>query len=156
MPNGSNDTRVVVRDAFGREQQMAAPFYLSTSSLARGLQDYDYAVGYPRMGGAATTWSYGRLSAIARHRYGFTDTLTAGFQAEGDGGGIAAGPSANLRLGGSEVELSASFSRMDGSTGAAMLAGIGRMGRTLQLQRPRPLDVVAAIRHCSWTNPASG
>jgi outer membrane usher protein len=130
MPNGSNDTRVVVRDAFGREQQMAAPFYLTTFSLARGLHDYDYAMGFPRESGAATNWSYGELSAVARHRYGFTDTLTAGFMAEADGRGGVAGPTVNLRLARADVELSASFSRMDGRAGTALLAGLAHAGRT--------------------------
>jgi outer membrane usher protein len=129
MPNGSNDTRVVVRDAFGREQQMTAPFYLTTSGLAHGLHDYDYAVGFPRVGGTATNWSYGELSAVARHRYGFTDTLTAGFSAEANGRGFAAGPTANVRLPRGDFELAASFSRMNGRTGAAVLAGIGHTGR---------------------------
>jgi len=129
MPNGSNNTRVVVRDAFGREQQMSAPFYFTTSSLARGLHDYDYSVGFPRLGGAQTNWSYGRLAAVARHRYGFTDRLTAGYSAEGNGSGFAAGPTFNLRVGASDIEASASISRTNGRSGAAFLAGIGHAGR---------------------------
>jgi outer membrane usher protein len=133
MPNGSNDTRVVVRDAFGREQQMTAPFYLTTAGLAKGLQDYDYAVGFPRLGGAATSWSYGQLSAVARHRYGFTDRLTAGVLAEADGTGLAGGPTLTVRLPRGDVGASASFSRMDGRSGAAMLVGVGHTGRTFNV-----------------------
>jgi outer membrane usher protein len=129
MPNGSNETRVVVRDAFGREQQMAAPFYMTTSGLARGLHDYDYAVGFPRLGGAETNWSYGSLAAVARHRYGFSDDLTAGFSAEADGDGLAGGPTMNLRLPHADLELAASFSRMGGRGGAAVLAAASHTGR---------------------------
>ncbi len=133
MVTGSNDTRVVVRDAFGREQQMAAPFYLSTTVLARGLQDYDYSVGYPRDGGAVSSWNYGRLSALARHRYGFTDRLTAGFVAEGDSRTQMAGPTLNLRLRAGEMELGATASRSDGRHGGALLIGYAYSSRALGL-----------------------
>jgi outer membrane usher protein len=129
MPAGNNATRVVVRDAFGREQQMAAPYYLTTSALARGLHDYDYAVGYPRVGGPSAAWDYGSLSALARHRYGFTDRLTAGFVAEADSSTASAGPTANIRLAAGEIELAASVSRAHGATGAAASAGYAYLGR---------------------------
>jgi outer membrane usher protein len=133
MPAGNNATRVVVRDAFGREQQMAAPYYLTTSALARGLHDYDYAVGYPRVGGPSATWAYGSLSALARHRYGFTDRLTAGFVAEADSGAVSAGPTANIRLAAGEIELAASVSRAHGATGAAAAAGYAYLGRPVSV-----------------------
>jgi len=133
MPNGSNDTRVVIRDAFGREQQVAAPYYMTTTGLARGLHDYDYAVGYPRQGGGTTNWTYGGLSAIARHRYGFTDRVTAGFVAEADAAGVSAGPAVNLRLPAGEVELAVSASRVRGLAGAAVSAGYTYTTRSLSL-----------------------
>jgi outer membrane usher protein len=129
MQSGSSNTRVVVRDAFGREQQMSAPFYLTTTALARGLQDYDYSVGFPRVGGASSSWNYGPLSVLARHRYGFTDRLTVGFVAEGDSTTQAAGPTVNLRLRTGEVELAASGSRSAGASGAAVAAGYSYIGR---------------------------
>jgi outer membrane usher protein len=133
MVTGSNDARVVVRDAFGREQQMAAPFYLSTTVLAQGLQEYDYAVGYPRDGGAVESWNYGRLSVVAHHRYGFTDHLTAGFVAEGDSRTQMAGPTLNLRLPAGEVELAAAGSRSGGRPGGALAVGYAYSSRRLGL-----------------------
>ena len=133
MPAGNNATRVVVRDAFGREQQMAAPYYLTTSALSRGLHDYDYAVGYPRVGGPSATWDYGSLSALARHRYGFTDWLTGGFVTEADSRTVSAGPTANIRLAAGEIELAASVSRAHGATGAAAAAGYAYLGRPVSV-----------------------
>lgn len=133
MPSGTNQTRVVVRDAFGREQQTGAPFYLTTSALARGLHDFDYALGFARAGGAASSWNYGKLTAVARHRYGLTDTVTAGFTAEADPGLVAAGPTVNLRLPLGSLELAASASRSAGRSGGALSAGYAWLGRPLNL-----------------------
>jgi outer membrane usher protein len=128
MPSGSNETRVVVRDAFGREHAMAAPYYLATSALARGLHDYDYAVGFERARGATDSWEYGPLVVVARHRYGFTDRLTAGYAAEADAETLTAGPTLNLRLPFGEMELAASTSHAAHSTGAAFSVGFARTG----------------------------
>ena len=133
MNAGGNNTRVIVRDAFGREQQIAGAFYLTSSALARGVHDYDYAVGTPRGANAATRWDYGALSATARHRYGLTDTLTVGVAAEGNGHRGAAGPSLNLRLPFAEVELAAQGSRSAGRTGSAVLFGLSSVHRVLSL-----------------------
>jgi outer membrane usher protein len=129
MNSGSNDTQVVVRDAFGREQAMAAPFYLTTSALARGLHDFDYAVGFERAGDTTNSWEYGPLVAIGRHRYGFTDQLTAGFMAEASANTVTAGPTVNLRLPFGEFELAASASRSVGASGGAFSVGFARIGR---------------------------
>lgn len=129
MTSGSNDTQVVVRDAFGREQGIAAPYYLSTAALARGLHDFDYAVGFERAGGTTVSWDYGPLVALGRHRYGFTDRLTAGFEAEASADTITAGPTVNLRFPFGEVELAASASHADGASGGAFSVGFARVGR---------------------------
>jgi len=131
MPSGSSDTRVVVRDAFGREQQILTPFYLTTTALAKGLQDYDYAVGYPRAGGTSANWNYGRLSALTRHRYGLSDRLTAGLAAEADSKTLVAGPTANIRLKAGEIDVAVSGSRAGGTNGAALAAGYLFLGRPI-------------------------
>jgi len=138
MPAGNNSTRVVVRDAFGREQQMTAPYYLTTTALARGQQDYDYAIGYPRIGSHSAAWDYGSLSALARHRYGFSDRLTAGFVAESDSQTLSVGPTVNIRLRAGELGLAASASRADGETGGAVAVGYTYLGQ--------PFNVSATLR----------
>jgi outer membrane usher protein len=117
--SGSNNTRVVVRDAFGREQQSAAPYYLATTALARGLHEYDYGIGSPRVAVAGGNWSYGSLAGFAHHRYGFTDRVTAGFVAEGSAATFMGGPTLNLRLRVGEVEFTLAGSRSAGETGGA-------------------------------------
>jgi outer membrane usher protein len=138
MPAGNNSTRVVVRDSFGREQQMTAPYYLTTTALARGQQDYDYAIGYPRVGSPWAAWNYGSLSALARHRYGFTDRLTAGFVTEADSQTLSVGPTVNIRLAAGELGLEASASRAEGATGGALAVGYTYLGQ--------PVNVSATLR----------
>ena len=42
---GRGDARVVLRDAFGRVQEIGTPYYMTPSSLQRGLHEYGYHVG---------------------------------------------------------------------------------------------------------------
>jgi outer membrane usher protein len=121
--SGSNNTRVVVRDAFGREQHSAAPYYLATTALARGLQEYDYAMGYRRASAAGLNWNYGAMAGYAHHRYGFTERITAGFLAEGDAHTLMGGPTLNLRLPYGELEFSVAGSRSDDGAGLAAAMG---------------------------------
>jgi outer membrane usher protein len=120
----------VIRDAFGREQQITRPFYLSSATLAKGLHDYEYAAGSLRSTMSAN-WDYGRLALSARHRYGFTPFLTAGARVEAHGDLISAGPSMNARLPFGELELSAAASRGAGISGTAVSAGYSYTGRVL-------------------------
>jgi outer membrane usher protein len=123
VPNGSSRTRVVIKDAFGREQQISSPFYLTTNALARGLHEYEYSVGFPREGLSSTADRYGRLAALGRHRYGISDSVTAGFRAEAQSGLFSAGPTLNLRLPIGEVEASVAASRETGRSGHAAALG---------------------------------
>jgi outer membrane usher protein FimD/PapC len=50
---GRNDARVVVRDAFGQTRELSSTYYLTSTALAQGVQDYQYNVGF-------------RASALAR------------------------------------------------------------------------------------------
>ena len=47
VPAGGGVARLVVRDAFGRERDIVSPFYLTTTLLAEGLNDYSYNLGLP-------------------------------------------------------------------------------------------------------------
>ena len=47
---GRNDAQVIVRDAFGVERELSSTYYLTTSALAKGVQDYEYSVGFRRVG----------------------------------------------------------------------------------------------------------
>lgn len=46
--NGSGDTRVVIRNAFGQQQVLTAPYYLAAQALAEGVQQFNYELGFER------------------------------------------------------------------------------------------------------------
>jgi len=46
IESGLGNARVILRDAFGREQTVNLGFYLSTQLLKRGEQDYSYVAGW--------------------------------------------------------------------------------------------------------------
>jgi outer membrane usher protein len=97
IETGLGNARVIIRDAFGRQQSIALGFYLSTQLLKRGEQDYSYVAGLERTS-SGTTVDYGRAMGTAVHSIGLTDSLTIGFQAEGAKDLAMAGAGFNARL----------------------------------------------------------
>jgi outer membrane usher protein len=124
---GAGTTRYVLRDAFGREQQVVSSFYASAGVLSRGLTDFGFAAGAVRNGFGTSSWSYGTLAMSGRYRVGITDGVTLGFRAEGplDSGHPAAsgGPSVTLLapIGQLDLGFAASTTR-DAGTGLAGFA----------------------------------
>ncbi len=94
---GARDVDVVVRDAFGREQSYAFPFYFSDQSLRAGLHEYSYSLGRVRLDAGSDTDRYGALAFSAFHQYGYSDTLTLGARAEAASELYNAGVQATLR-----------------------------------------------------------
>jgi len=82
METGLGNARVIIRDAFGRQQSINLGFYLSTHLLKRGEQDYSYLAGLERAS-SATDVTYERLMGTAVHYIGLADWLTIGLQTEG-------------------------------------------------------------------------
>jgi outer membrane usher protein len=130
MTLGRNDAQVIVRDAFGVERELSSTYYLTTSALAQGVQDYQYSVGFRRMGVGEKSWDYRTPVALARHRVGITDSVTAGGRVEVQPGRLySGGPSLNLRLPIGEVEAATSLSSKRGAFGSAGLVGFSFTGR---------------------------
>jgi outer membrane usher protein len=117
---GRNDARVVVRDAFGQTRELSSTYYLTTSALSQGVQDYQYSVGFRRLGVGERTADYRTPVVVARHRLGITDSFTAGGRVELHPGRLfSGGPTINLRLPFGEVETAASSSRWGERWGSA-------------------------------------
>lgn len=136
LQTGRGSTRVVVRDAFGREKEIVRPYYLTAGSLAPGEQDFGYHAGVVRLppppgrptpglgragfGAAparpvtADLGTYGEPVALARHRVGVTRWLTAGARAEGSRDLQSGGLTLSLALPIGQVETSGAVSRRTG------------------------------------------
>jgi outer membrane usher protein len=79
---GSGLVEIVMKDAFGREQRIKMPYYLSENLLKKGLHEYSYNLGYQREDYGIESNQYKELSFLGFHRYGFSDSLTAGIRGE--------------------------------------------------------------------------
>ena len=97
IETGLGNARVIIRDAFGRQQSIDLGFYLSTQLLKSGEQDYSYVAGLERTS-SGTKVEYGRAMGTAVHNIGLADWFTIGFQAEGAKDLAMAGAGFNARL----------------------------------------------------------
>jgi len=156
LVSGSNVARMVIRDAFGRTNEVSAPYYVTTSALAQGLHDYDYAIGYPRRRFGLASFDYGRPAFFGQHRRGLTESLTAGFRAEFDVRQVAAGPMVNLRLRQGQIEASALASRRAGRSGFALGLGYTFVSRpfSVGLTARGASDGFSAIGQASDRQPS--
>ena len=133
VSTGRADARLVLRDAFGREQQVVSSFYLATGGLAAGLHEYRYHAGYRRQDASGANWRYSSPACLGRHRVGLTDTITAGMRAELDGGIISVGPLLNLQLPFGELEFASGGSRRGSDYGGAASARYSYVGASHNL-----------------------
>lgn len=99
--SGAGDVRLVIRDAFGREQIITAPFYSSATLLKKDLAQYSVEFGKIRENFAIASNDYGTPVASATYRRGMTDALTLEAHGESQQNGPhAVGIDAALRIGG--------------------------------------------------------
>jgi outer membrane usher protein len=97
VSSGLGRAEVILTDPSGQREVIPLAFYLNTSLLRRGDQEYHYLAGKERTSFGPEV-SYGRALGEATHRVGVTDALTVGFQVEGDRDVVSGGPSAAVRL----------------------------------------------------------
>ena len=129
LTTGHNDTRVVVRDPFGATRELSSSYYLTTSVLAPGIHDYQYAFGWRRQAFGSTSWDYTAPALFARHRVGVTDWLSAGLRVEAEEGLLNSGTLLNLRVPFGEIEAAGAVSRAAGRMGVAMQTSYVYAGR---------------------------
>lgn len=120
LQTGAGTARVVLRDAFGGEQEISQGFYIGAGALARGVHQFQYAVGSERLRPFDDNWSYGRVALLGSHRFGLTDAFTIGGRIEAARSLVSGGPLLAARLAGAgEIEIAAALSRDGRSTGTA-------------------------------------
>jgi outer membrane usher protein len=129
VPTGSADTRFVLRDAFGREQEITSPFYFTAGLLKKGLQEFSYNLGVERENFGTESWSYRTPVFLGRHRIGVTDSLTSGLRFEASTKVVNGGPSVSFLLPIGEMEIGAAASRDRGSVGGGAFLGYSYGGR---------------------------
>jgi outer membrane usher protein len=117
--SGAGVVQAVLKDAFGRTQELDARYYFSSGLLAEGLTDYGYYLGFARRDLGGTSFDYGEPVLLARHRLGFSDRLTAGLRAEGSAHAVSGGPGLTAAMPWGELDLAAGASGAAGRAGAA-------------------------------------
>jgi outer membrane usher protein len=117
--SGAGVVRAVLKDAFGRTQELDARYYFSSGLLAEGLTDYGYHLGFTRLGLGARSFDYGEPVLLARHRLGFSDRLTAGLRGEASAHAVSGGPGLTAAMPFGELDLAAGASGAAGRAGAA-------------------------------------
>lgn len=80
---GAQSVQLVLRDPFGRVQQLSYSFYFSDQPLQPGLHEYSYNLGAIRRRYGQESDSYGPGAFTLFHRYGFNRFVTIGLRAEG-------------------------------------------------------------------------
>ena len=92
--NGAGELQVVVNNAFGQQQVISQPFYLTSQLLKPGLSEFSYSLGSARFNYGVENLDYHGYLGSAYYRYGVNDGLTVQGRAEGDnhvrGAGVGA------------------------------------------------------------------
>jgi len=71
------ESRIVIKDAFGRETEIVRPYYISTTFLKKGLQEYSLDLGFRREAIGTEDFNYGSMAFTGSYGLGVTDNLTA-------------------------------------------------------------------------------
>ncbi len=119
---GNTNTKVLIRDAFGKEQEITKSFYFSPELLKRGLSDYSFNLGFIR-NNLNDSFKYDSLAFLSRYRQGLTNSLTAGIGLEATSHLISGGGEMNFNTSFGTFGLGASASSSEGFNGYAGLLG---------------------------------
>jgi outer membrane usher protein len=131
IPTGTGSTRYVIRDAFGREQVISSPYYVSEGTLPVGLSEYNYSVGFRRNNLDSESWNYDKPVFLGRHRVGLNNSLTAGLRLEATPDLVSGGTTISAQLPIGEIELAAAASHAEGFQGAAASLAYSYIGRSI-------------------------
>lgn len=79
-PIGYGEYNVLIRDALGRVQVAAQPFYNSLSLIAKDFVEYEVNIGRIRDNYGLANYKFGGLAQVASLRYGLAENFTVGGQ----------------------------------------------------------------------------
>ncbi|MBI5408429.1 MAG: fimbrial biogenesis outer membrane usher protein [Nitrospirae bacterium] len=93
---GLGAAKIVIKDAYGREEIKTIPYYYSSRLLKRGLHEYSFSAGFLREKYGAESFAYGDPAFLGFHNYGLTEYLKIGYAAEASPDVINIGPAASI------------------------------------------------------------
>ncbi len=121
---GGGVARIVVRDDYGRQQEISTSFYRSPRVLRRGLQEFAYGAGSARRETLARSAHYHGFGAAGQHRVGVTDGWTLGAYGRRSPSMTEAGLESAFRLPFGELAVLTSQRRSDAGTGAQGMVSV--------------------------------
>lgn len=139
---GLGTADIIITDAFGRETVLSTPYYYTDRLLREGFHEYSYSLGFRREEFGEKNFSYSNAAFLGSHRYGFTNSITAGYAAEASKKLINLGPTAAVLLGRFGT-LDAAMA-LSGSGGESGLSGF--LGYSF---RTREINIRALLRSSS-------
>ena len=132
MISGAGEMSVVVKNAFGQEQVISQPFYVSQQLLAPGLSQFAIDLGSARYNYGISSGDYSGWIGSAVYRRGITDSLTLEGRAEGDNSVRGTGVVADYLLGNiGVVTVGGAASAGDRGTGSRLILGFSRQAQQL-------------------------
>ena len=96
---GSRNVQLLLRDAFGRVQQLNYSLYFSDQPLQNNFHEYNYNFGALRRQYGLQSNNYGPAAFTMFHRYGFSNSLTMGWRADVTKDLVNTGPTLTAVLG---------------------------------------------------------
>jgi outer membrane usher protein len=118
VTGGLGNTRLVVRDAFGRETVQDSSFYYSTTILRKGFADYVVSAGGLRRD-LLRSFDYDGAGTLAQYRRGVTDWLTLGGRFETGQHVVSGGPRVTFATRFGDFDFGGAASRDSGQSGNA-------------------------------------
>lgn len=116
---GLGDTRIVLRDDFGRQRELARSHYLSSGILSQGVDDFALTAGFERRRYGLSNFDYADPVVLGFYRRGLTNHLTVGLRGEGSLSLASGGATVSARLPSGELSLAGAASVRDGRAGWA-------------------------------------
>jgi outer membrane usher protein len=147
--NGAGELQVVVTNAFGQQQVITQPFYVTSQLLKPGLSEYSFSAGSERYNYGIKTAAYRGFIGSAFYRYGLTDRLTAQVRAEGDNNVRGAGVGADYVVGYLGV-LSAGIAA---SSSNGDIAGATGTGERFLIGFSRQASLASFAVASTWATP---
>lgn len=130
LPSGSGTTQVVIRDAFGREQELTTPFYFSAELLKPGLSEFNFHLGWRRQR-LQYSWEYDTPIFLAHYRQGVSPWLTAGGRLEVTPDMASSGATVTAAFPIGSLDVSAAASSEAGADGSAASLTYSYSGRQI-------------------------
>lgn len=134
LGRGKAGTQYVLRDAFGREREVAASQYVAAGLLAPGLSAFNVSLGLRREQLATESFRYGGPAFLGFYRRGLTPWLTGGLRLEVAKNLVSGGTSFSFGLPVGELELAAAGSLEDSRGGVAGAVSYAYVSRGLGVQ----------------------